>query len=258
MTLLAADIVERFNTFLWPMLRISALMITAPLFSMRAFSLRLRVVLSVVLTWLIYPLHKWPLIDPISAQGLAEIFNQLTVGAAMGLVLQVVVAALVVAGQAISTSMGLSMASMLDPNMGNVPVLAQFFMVLAMLIFVGFGGHAILLGIVSDSFTSMPIGTSILSQDSYGKVLRWSSMMFLGAVLLALPVMITLLFINMGLGIITRAAPSLNIFAVGLPALIFTGFIVLMISMESIGGRMEWLWVQSFGHLRDLVGVRGG
>jgi flagellar biosynthetic protein FliR len=258
MNLLAADIVERFYTFLWPMLRISALMVTAPLFSMSAFSVRLRVVFAMVLAWFIYPLHKWPLIDPVSAQGLVEIFNQITIGAAMGLMLQVVVAALVVAGQAISTSMGLSMASLLDPNMGNVPVLAQFFMVLAMLIFVGFGGHAILLGIVSDSFASMPIGTSILSQQSYGEMLRWSSMMFLGAVLLALPVMITLLFINMGLGIVTRAAPSLNIFAVGLPALILTGFLVLMISMESVGGRMEWLWVQSFGHLRTLVGVRGG
>lgn len=258
MNLLAADIVERFYTFLWPMLRISALMVTAPLFSMSAFSVRLRVVFAMVLAWFIYPLHKWPLIDPVSAQGLVEIFNQLTIGAAMGLMLQVVVAALVVAGQAISTSMGLSMASLLDPNMGNVPVLAQFFMVLSMLIFVGFGGHAILLGIVSDSFASMPIGTSILSQQSYGEMLRWSSMMFLGAVLLALPVMITLLFINMGLGIITRAAPSLNIFAVGLPALILTGFLVLMISMESVGGRMEWMWVQGFGHLRTLVGVRGG
>ena len=258
MNLLAADIVERFYTFLWPMLRISALMVTAPLFSMSAFSVRLRVVFAMVLAWFIYPLHKWPLIDPVSAQGLVEIFNQLTIGAAMGLMLQVVVAALVVAGQAISTSMGLSMASLLDPNMGNVPVLAQFFMVLSMLIFVGFGGHAILLGIVSDSFASMPIGTSILSQQSYGEMLRWSSMMFLGAVLLALPVMVTLLFINMGLGIITRAAPSLNIFAVGLPALILTGFLVLMISMESVGGRMEWMWVQGFGHLRTLVGVRGG
>ncbi|NBQ87353.1 MAG: flagellar biosynthetic protein FliR [Betaproteobacteria bacterium] len=258
MNLLAADIVERFYTFLWPMLRISALMITAPLFSMSAFSVRLRVVFAMVLAWFVYPLHKWPLVDPVSAQGLVEVFNQIAIGSLMGLMLQVVVAALVVAGQAISASMGLSMASLLDPNMGNVPVLAQFFTVLAMLIFVGFGGHAILLGIVSDSFTSMPIGTSILSQQSFGELLRWSSMMFLGAVLLSLPVMVTLLFINMGLGIITRAAPSLNIFAVGLPAMIITGFVILVISMESIGGRMEWLWVQGFSHLRTLVGVRGG
>jgi len=258
MNVLGAEIVERFYTFLWPMLRISALMATAPLFSISAFNLRLRILLALALAWMVYPLHSWPRLDPVSAQGLLEIFNQLMIGASMGLILQIVVAALVVAGQSISAAMGLSMANMLDPNVGNVPVIAQMLLVMSTLVFVSFGGHAMLLGMISDSFVALPIGQSILNQDTYGLVLRWSSMMFLGAVLLSLPVMVTLLFINMGLGIITRAAPSLNIFAVGLPAMIITGFVILVISMESIGGRMEWLWVQGFSHLRTLVGVRGG
>ena len=169
-----------------------------------------------------------------------------------------VVAALVVGGQAISASMGLSMANLIDPNLGNVPVIAQFLIVIGILIFVGFGGHAILIGIVSESFNSMPIGQALLSQNAFGQVLRWSSMMFLGAVLMALPIMVTLLFINMGLGVVTRAAPSLNIFAVGFPALILAGLLILLISMDSVGGRIEWLWMQGFTHLRDLVGVPHG
>jgi flagellar biosynthetic protein FliR len=255
MNFLAADIVERFYTFLWPMLRISALMMSAPIFSLSAFSLRLRILLALVLTWLIYPLHKWPLLDPSTAPGLVEVFNQIMIGAVMGLILQVVVGAIVVGGQSIAAAMGLSMANMLDPNMGNVPVISQLMIVMSTLIFVGFGGHAILLGLISESFYSLPIGTSILNQNIYGRVLQWSSMVFLGAVLMALPVMVSLLFINIGMGVVTRAAPSLNIFAVGFPAMIIAGFLILIISMESIGLRIEWLWVQGFNVVRDVMGV---
>jgi flagellar biosynthetic protein FliR len=151
--------------------------------------------------------------------------------------------------------MGLSMANMLDPNMGNVPVISQLMIIMSTLIFVGFGGHAIMLGLISESFNTLPIGTSMLNQNVYGQVLKWSSMMFLGAVLLALPIMVSLLFINIGLGVVTRAAPSLNIFAVGFPAMIIAGFLILIISMGSIGARMEWLWVQGFNVVRDVMGV---
>lgn len=258
MNLLTADIIERFATFLWPMLRISALLVTAPIFSLTAFNLRLRILLALVLTWMIFPLYTWPVIDPLSAQGLREIFNQIAIGAFAGLVLQIVVAALVVAGQSMAASMGLSMANLIDPNMGNVPVLSQLLIVLGSLVFVGTGGHAILLGLILESFTSLPIGTSLLNQDAYGMVIRWSSMIFLGGLLMALPVLVSLLFINIGLGVVTRAAPSLNIFAVGFPAMIFVGFFVLFMFMESIVGRMGWLWVQAFDVVRDLLGVARG
>jgi flagellar biosynthetic protein FliR len=255
MNFLAADVIERFYTFLWPMLRISALMITAPIFSINAFNLRLRILLALVLAWLVYPLHTWPVLDPSTAPGLVGVFNQIMIGSVMGLIMQVVVAAMVVGGQSIAAAMGLSMASMVDPNMGNVPVISQLMIVMSTLIFVGFGGHAIMLGIISESFFSLPIGTSILNQDVYGRVLQWSSMVFLGAVLMALPVMVSLLFINVGLGVVTRAAPSLNIFAVGFPALIIAGFLILIISLESIGARIEWLWVQGFTVVRNVMGV---
>ncbi|MCE2782415.1 flagellar biosynthetic protein FliR [Limnohabitans sp.] len=255
MNLLAAEVVDRFYTFLWPMLRISALMLTAPIFSLNTFNTRLRILLALVLTWLVYPLHTWPVVDPTSAQGLVEAFNQIMIGATMGLILQVVVAAVVVAGQSIAAAMGLSMANMIDPNMGNVPTISQLLIVMSTLIFVGFGGHAIMMGLILESFNSLPIGTSILNQAVYGRVLQWSSMVFLGAVLMALPVMVALLFINVGLGVVTRAAPSLNIFAVGFPAMIMAGFVILIISMDSIGGRINWLWVQGFAVVREVLGV---
>jgi flagellar biosynthetic protein FliR len=258
MELLAADIVARFYTILWPMLRISALMITAPIFALRAFNVRLRVLLAVLLALMVYPMHTWPVIDPASAAGLKEMFNQIAIGAISGLILQMVTAAMVVAGQVIATSMGLAMASLMDPNMGNVPVISQFLVVLGSLIFVGSGGHVILLGLILESFHTLPIGTSIFSPESLGLLLRWSSMMFLGAVLISLPVMVAMLFINIGVGIITRAAPSLNIFSVGFPASVAVGFLILFAFLGSMIGRIDWLWVQSFSTLRELLGVPRG
>ena len=256
MNLLAADIVERFYTFLWPMLRISALLLAAPIFSLRALTLRVRVLFALALTWMVYPLYQWPVIDPVSAAGLLEIFNQISIGLVMGLVLQIATAALLVAGQAISNSMGLSIANMIDPNLGNVPVIAQFMLILSTLIFVGLGGHAMLLALLVDSFSSVPIGKPLLGQAVLTQLLAWSSMMFLGAVLISLPVMVALLFINIGLGVTTRAAPSLNIFSLGLPAMIIAGFGVLMVALPSMGNRIQWLWLQGFMQVRNLVELK--
>jgi flagellar biosynthetic protein FliR len=251
----AIDIMEHFYALLWPMLRMSALMLFAPVFSLPALTTRLRVLLALALSVMVYPMFDWPRIDPLSARGLLEIANQITIGLMMGLILQVAIAAVVVAGQAISNSMGLSMAMMIDPNLGNVPTVAQFLIVLATLVFVGLGGHGLLLAMLVESFSSLPVGTFVIVEQSWRQVLAWSSMMFLGAVLIALPVMVTLLFINIGIGVITRAAPSLNIFAVGLPATIVMGFVVLIMSMANIGSRLQWLWTQSLVQTRTLVGL---
>ena len=254
-TVAAIDIVERFYALLWPMLRMSALMLFAPVFSVPALTTRIRILLALALALMIYPMFDWPRIDPLSARGLLEIANQITIGLMMGLVLQVAIAAVVVAGQAISNAMGLFMAMMIDPNLGNVPTVAQFLIVLATLIFVGLGGHALLLAVLVESFASLPVGNFVAVDQSWRQMLAWSSMIFLGGLLIAMPVMVTLLFINIGIGVITRAAPSLNIFAVGLPATIVLGFFILILSMANIGARLQWLWTQGLVQTRTLVGL---
>lgn len=255
MDLLVADIVERFYNLLWPMVRISAFLLAAPFFSLRSVSVRIRILLALALTWMIYPLTDWPTVDPISAEGLRELFVQVFIGVLMGLILQVINAALVVGGQAISASMGLSMANMVDPNMGNVPVIAQFLVICSTLIFLGLGGHVIVISMLLESFNIVPIGASIELSILFDLMVKWSAMVFLGGVLLALPILVALLFINIGLGVITRAAPALNIFAVGFPAMILAGILLLSMSMSSIGFRIQWLWRQGFETLGQALGV---
>jgi len=254
-TFLAADIVERLLTMLWPMARISALLLIAPVLSLDAVTVRIRIVFAFVLTLFIYPLFDWPVIDPTTAPGLVELANQITIGILMGLILQVVLAAVATGGQAIAGSMGLSMANMMDPNLGNVPVLSSFLVILASLIFLGLGGHVMLLELLIQSFEMIPIGKGLLSLNAIGQLLAWSSMMFLGAVLLALPLLVILLAVNLGLGVVVRAAPTLNIFAVGFPAMILAGMAMLYILMGAVGGRLQWLWQAAFTQLRTIIGL---
>ena len=255
MDFLVTEVVERFYAFMAPMIRISAFLLAAPFFSIRAVSVRIRVLLAFVLTWMIYPLSEWPVLDPTSAEGLKAIFAQVFIGVLMGLLLQIVNAALIIGGQAVSASMGLSMANMVDPSMGNVPVIAQFFVICSTLIFLGLGGHVLVISLLLESFMLVPIGSVIELQQLLELTIEWSAMMFLGAILIGLPLMASLLFINIGLGIITRAAPALNIFAVGFPAMILAGIVLLSLSMTSIGYRIQWLWQESFEIIGQALGI---
>ena len=252
MNLLASEIIEHFYMFMWPMIRISAFLLAAPFFSIRAVSVRIRILLAFLLTWMVYPLTDWPLIDPTSAEGLKAVFYQVFVGVLMGILLQIVNAALIIGGQAVSASMGLSMANMVDPSMGNVPVIAQIFVICSTLIFLGLGGHVLVISLLE----LLPINSALDLQGLLKLTIEWSAMMFLGAILIGLPLMASLLFINIGLGVITRTAPALNIFAVGFPAMILAGIVLLSLSMTSIGYRIQWLWQESFEIIGQALGIR--
>lgn len=249
------ELTTLFVTFLWPMIRISALLLTAPLFSLNAVSLRIRILLALLLTVVIYPLHDWPAVDPFTAEGVREVFVQVGIGAIMGLMLQIVTAAVIVAGQAISAPMGLSMANMIDPNVGNVPVLAQWLQILSVLVFLSLGGHLIMIQILLESFKSAPIGALPDLDLLYRLLLGWSSMIFLGAMLIALPVIGILLLVQIGMGLITRAAPALNIFAVGFPVFVMLGLTALFMALPLFMVRIENLWALAFMRMRELVGL---
>ena len=255
MTILAADIIAKFYAFIWPLARITAALMTVPVLSVEAGNARIRLTLSLALTAMVFPMFQWPTIDPMTSRGLVTLFNEIAIGVMTGLTLQVITSALLVAGQSISASMGLSIANLLDPNFGNVPVISQFLLIMGTLIFLGIGGHILLVSIIFDSFRMLPVGESLIGLNAVRNLLAWSSMIFLGSLMIALPVMAALVLINVGLGVVTRAAPSLNIFAVGFPAMIIAGFLILYISLGSAGNRIQWLWMQGFSRVREILGA---
>ena len=252
MNLILDDLVQILITGLIPFLRISALLLAAPLVSLRVVSVRIRIALAIVLTAFIFPMLDLPVIDATSADGIRLIVHELFIGILFAIVLQVVNAAMVIAGQSMSMSMGLGMAQTIDPNAGQVPVLSSFLVVLSTLIFLSVGGHLIMIKLILQSFEVLPIGGAIMVKETLADVIEWTAMAFLGAVLVALPIMLTMMLINLCIGIVTRAAPALNIFAVGFPAMVLTGMVLVVVYMVNIGHRIEWIWLEAFDAAQSI------
>ena len=219
--------------FFWPFVRISALFMAAPLFGARAFPVRQRILLGFVVAILVVPvLPSVPNIQIFSAHGMLITAQQVLIGVSMGFILQMVFAAMVIAGQTIATSMGLGFASTIDPQNGvQVPVVSQYFLILATLVFLALNGHLVLIETVVESFYLFPIASTSLPENMAILVATWISEVFKGALLIALPAVAAILLVNIAFGVMTRAAPQINIFAVGFPITIIAGFVMIFLSL---------------------------
>jgi len=256
MIILWDDIIDWFYTFLWPFSRISAVLLVAPIFSSTLVTVRTRISLALLLTFLIYPLYDWPIIDVTSGLGFVLFLQQVLIGVAIGLIMHFAFAAITSAGAFIATSMGLSMAVVADPVNGHQsPVLAQFLLVIATLVFLSIGGHLIIIEMMLDSFRLIPINEFYVNREMLWAILQWSSLIFSGAVMIALPAMVTMLLTNSAMGVISRAAPALNVFAVGFPASLFFGLVMIYLLVPFFGSGMENVWFRCFEYVRIFLGV---
>ncbi|MBT4348376.1 MAG: flagellar biosynthetic protein FliR [Methylococcales bacterium] len=256
MIILWDDIIDWFYTFLWPFSRISAVLLVAPIFSSTLVTVRTRISLALLLTFLIYPLYDWPIIDVTSGLGFVLFLQQVLIGVAIGLIMHFAFAAITSAGAFIATSMGLSVAVVADPVNGHQsPVLAQFLLVLATLVFLSIGGHLIIIEMMLDSFRLIPINEFYVNREMLWAILQWSSLIFSGAIMIALPAMVTMLLTNSAMGVISRAAPALNVFAVGFPASLFFGLVMIYLLIPFFGSGMENVWFRCFEYVRIFLGV---
>lgn len=229
-------ILNSLNSLVWPFLRISALFVAIPVFSGRLVPPRIKVGLTLAVAFLAVPLlPEGPAIQIWSHEGLLTGIQQLLIGLVMGFALQLVFSAIVFAGQGIAYSMGLGFASMVDPVTGvSVPVVSQFYLVLATLLFLALGGHLVMIGLILDSFKTFPIDASGFAGNEFWTVIAWSSRIFSAGLLMALPAIASLLMINIAFGVVTRAAPQLNIFAVGFPVTLVLGSLLMWVTLPSV------------------------
>jgi flagellar biosynthesis protein FliR len=229
------EMVQLVHMWLWPFFRIAGLLMTAPVIGTRTVPARIRIVIAVAITVVIFPvLPQVPEVDPVSAEGLLISLQQVITGVSMGLSMRVVFIALEVAGQAIGQLMGLMLASMVDPVNGNqVPIIGQFYLLLATLLFVTVDGHLIMIRVLAESFNSMPIATTGISTDSALEMVTWMGNILRTAVVIALPALVSLLIVNLSFGVMTRSAPQLNIFAVGFPIMIILGVLIIFFNLSS-------------------------
>jgi flagellar biosynthetic protein FliR len=244
--------------FFWPLLRIAAMVMAAPILSTRQIPVRFRLLLAVLITLVVQPvLPPSPLVEVFSTDAVLIAVQQIGIGAALGFMLQMVFNALIFGGQVMAYSMGLGFANMMDPANGvNVPVVAQFWQILAMLAFLLMNGHLVLISAIVDTFAVLPVATDGLSRAGLWELVSWASRMFAAGVLMALPVIIALLVINVGMGVVSRAAPQLNIFAIGFPITLLLGFVLIWVTLPQVMTSFGNLVVEAFDHSATVLGTR--
>jgi flagellar biosynthetic protein FliR len=253
-----AEISGWVGSFFWPFTRIGAMLTVAPVFGSLLVPVRVRLGIALVLTMVVAPvLPPMPQVDPLTASGVMILAQQFLIGLALGFVLQLVFGVFGLVGEIISMPMGLGFASMVDPQNGvSLPILGQFYALLATLTFLSFNGHLMWIGVMADSFRVVPVGTDGMTAQGVWLVAAFAGDMFSWAVRLALPVMAALLVVNVSFGVLTRAAPQLNIFSVGFPAALFLGFVLIGITLPAVLNKMMPITLDGLARVSAALGGR--
>jgi len=215
------------------MIRPGAAMLVAPIFSAASIPLPLRLILALAIG--IAGLNSGSLTlsahDMLSLTGIIFVIGEVLVGLAIGFALQIGYSAAFVAGETISNSMGLGFASMSDPQTGqSTPVIGQFLSVLATLLLLAMDGHLVLISIIVSSYETLPPGAAILSPEALYGLVEFGGTLFAMGIVIAIPVGGALILIQLIMAMLARSAPSLNLFAVGMPVALLTGMTLLAIT----------------------------
>ena len=241
------QVMDQVVKYYWPLVRVSGVLSVAPVIGSPQIPVRIRAMLALLLTLAILPLTgPLPEVDPFSLEGVIVTISQLIIGLIMGFTLLIVFNVLSIAGEAIAAAMGLGFALLADPTSGvQIPVVSQFFAIIATLLFLALDGHHALISMLATSFTLIPVGQT-LNPQGFWEIINWSSILFAGAVMVALPALIAMLSINLVMGVMTRAAPQLNIFSVGFPVTMTLGFIVILLTLPGLSPGFEKLLVDGY------------
>jgi len=215
------------------MTRIGAALLAAPIFGAGSVPVQVRVIATGALA--VFICVWFPAVQPpanlLSLAGMLAVANEVLIGLALGFVLQIAFAAPVIAAEVISGAMGMSMATAVDPNSGaQSPALGQYFTVVLTLVFLALGAHLQLIALIAQSYEAFPPQQPWLSAGRVETILDFGGQMFATSVAIALPVTLVLLLAQVVTGVISRSAPSLNLFALGLPLGVLTGIAALIAS----------------------------
>lgn len=256
MTLQASEIMAFVAGWFYPFVRIGACLMVAPVFGARFVPGRFKIMLAGAITLLVAPLlPAMPQVSPFSGPGLVITVQQLIIGVAIGFVLQIVFDALAMGGQLLANTMGLSFAFNVDPLRGaSAPVVGQFYTLIATLTFLALNGHIAIIQVLVDGFRDLPVGTSGLGTDGYWQIVLWGSTLFRGAMMVALPGLTALLIVNLAFGVVSRAAPSLNLFAIGFPVTLVGGLLIVLAGLPSMQDAFIQLMRESLSFAGNLMG----
>lgn len=228
-TLTSVELNTWIASFLWPLTRILGLMSVAPLFGNVSVPARIKIGLGIMLAIIIAPtVPALPATDPMSMTGLLILAQQLVIGMAMGFAMRVVFAGIEMAGEITGMTMGFGFASFFDPQTrARSSAISQFLALIMLMVYLATNLHLLVLSTLAQSFDLLPISSQFIANEGLFQMVKLGGRVFSAGVQLSLPMVAALLIANVALGILTRAAPQLNIFGIGFPITIGVGLIMI-------------------------------
>jgi flagellar biosynthetic protein FliR len=226
--------------WLWlvAMIRPGAAFFAAPVFGMASVPVQLRLVVSLAvgMAGLAAVPFQLPPDGVTSVAGVVLVLGEILAGAALGFAVQIGFSAALLAGETIGNTMGLGFAQMIDPHSGaSSPALGQFLSIVATFLFLAIGGHLSLATIIVDSYRALPVGSALPAAASLRGLVMFGGDVFAAGLSIALPVGFALILVQIVMGMLSRSAPAMNLFAVGLPATLLAGLILMAIAAPSMG-----------------------
>lgn len=243
--------------FMFPLFRIASMLMVMPIIGTQLVPTRVRLYLALAISVVLVPtLPPMPQVDALSLRSLLLIAEQVMIGVMLGFILQLFFHVFTVAGQIIAMQMGLGFASMVDPANGvSVPVLGQFMLMLVTLLFLAINGHLVVLEVLAESFVTLPPGQGLMVQH-YWELAGKLSWVIGAGLLLTLPAVTALLVINLAFGVMTRAAPQLNIFSIGFPLTLAMGLVIFWISLSDFGSLFQAIASDALQQLGEFAQTR--
>ena len=236
---LLQDYIPLFGVIL---IRVAGIVVAIPAFSSRSVPLQVRIGLVIGLTVILFPIVSdqvrslslsWPQVVPL-------LFTDFMVGMVLGFAISFVMNAFIIAGELVGIQMGINLISALDPIAGGqVPILGQFMGLLGMLIFLAIDGHHMMFEALVASFQLVPPMHVHFSGFLVESVLKLGLGMFVLALKVGAPVMTAVFIVTLGMGILGRTIPQLNVMLNNVPITIGVGLLVLGLSLPLFGSLAE-------------------
>ncbi len=251
-----ATVIQWLSDFLLPMVRVSAMVMVMAAIGARTIPTRIKTILAVMVTLIMVPvLPKAEFTDLFSLAMVFVVLQQMLIGIAIGFASVLLLNTFVLAGQILAMQTGLGFASVVDPANGmNVPAVGQFYLILATLLFWAFDGHLMMFQMIQHSFYAWPINGQWWPVDNFHVITLWGGWMFTTALVLSLAPLTAMLVINLSFGVMTRAAPQLNIFSIGFPFTLVSGLLIIWATLGNFTAQFEFQWLKMIELMCNLVG----
>jgi len=242
---------------LLPFMRISGLFAAMIGLSAKSIPPPVRALLAVLLSLIIIPVvPPSPITDLVNLGTFLLIIQQLVIGIAIGFISMMVLNTFVIAGQIIAMQTGLGFASIVDPVNGiNVPAVGQFYLILATLLFWTLDGHLAMIQMIVMSFQAFPIGEAWWTGEQFQSIALWGGWMFVSAITLSLAPIVSLLIVNLGFGVMTKAAPQLNIFSIGFSIAQMMGLLIIWITLDNFTAHFSLQWDRAQQFMCELLKI---